>query len=262
MNPNIYFQPSFNPTIQQQVPLQITHYPIIQPVPRHIFVNSTPSTFIAPPVEAPLKLERTQIGNVSEPIMNMYDQPFYATRAINISTPVFQFKRLYLDFDKAVSDPMLTLNPRRLQFIPTNVWLNDNISFGALVATFFRKRNSMHCKFTNKLYNALKISTFLPELIPLVGIEWVTDNVFRVHRANFARLLGVKAIEGGLFHQQGNFPSHGFYELSFSESDELSRMFGFGPVDLSQYRFITHNSGAFRRTSTEEELENCRWNGK
>ncbi|OHS93286.1 hypothetical protein TRFO_11901 [Tritrichomonas foetus] len=190
-----------------------------------------------------------------------------SNRMLNISTPIFQVRKPSMmmnsfDFERVATNPMVTINPKKLQFIPADVWQNENISFGVLVATFFRKRNSMHCKFSNKLYNALKISSFFPDFIPIVGIEWVTDSVFRVHRAAFARLLGVRAIEGGLFHQQGNFPSHGFYELSFTESDELSKMYGYGPVDLSQYRFITHSTGLFRRSSTEIDLEKCKWNGK
>lgn len=130
------------------------------------------------------------------------------------------------------------------------------------MATFFRKRNSMHCKFPFKLFNALKLTQNCPEFLPHVGVEWVTDSVFRVHRAAFARLLGVKTIEGGLFHQQGNFPSHGFVELPFDVSDCISREAGLGPADLSQVRFMRHSAGLFVRQSTERDLESCKWNGK
>ncbi|OHS97913.1 hypothetical protein TRFO_35789 [Tritrichomonas foetus] len=185
-------------------------------------------------------------------------------RSINTSTPVFLVRKAIqaMEFDKVVADHTITINPKRMDFIPASAWQNENVAFGVLVTTFFRKRNSMHCKFPNKIFNALKLSSFMPEFIPHIGVEWVTETVFRVDRVAFARLLGVRAIEGGLFHQQGNFPSHGFYELPFAESDQLSRTYGFGPADLSQVRFMTHSSGMFKRSSTEMDIEKCKWNGK
>lgn len=43
---------------------------------------------------------------------------------------------------------------------------------------------------------------------------WVKDTVFKVDKCVFGRLLGIKSYDGGLFHSQGNFPSHGFRELT------------------------------------------------
>ena len=182
----------------------------------------------------------------------------------NASFPLFPVPRPIeeMDFDKMCLDPSVTVRPRLMQFIPAAAWTAEPVSFGLLVSTFWRKRNSMHCKFPYKLYNALKLTQFCPEFIPHIGVEWVTDSVFRVNRVAFARLLGVRTIEGGLFHQQGNFPSHGFVELPFEESDRLSRECGMGPADLSQVRFMTHQSGEFVRQSTEDDLEKCRWNGR
>jgi hypothetical protein len=108
----------------------------------------------------------------------------------------------------------------------------------------------------------LKLSEACPEFQEHLGIQWVTDEIFRVHRTNFARLIGVKTVEGGLFHQQGNFPSHGFVELSFVESDAISRAKGFGPCDLSVVRFMRHATGGFGRYSTEASLQDrCKWSG-
>ena len=193
------------------------------------------------------------------PLMNLHQG-----RIRNSSQPLFAVRRPIesMDFDEICLDPSVTINPQQLQFIPAAAWPPENISFGLLVSTFFRKRNSMHCKFPYKLYNALKMTQFCPEFTPHVGVEWITDSVFRVHRVIFARLLGVRTVDGGLFHQQGNFPSHGFLELPFEESDRISRANGLGPADLSQVRFMTHSSGQFVRQSTEADLGKCRWNGK
>lgn len=177
------------------------------------------------------------------------------------SLPRFNIRRSIetMSFEDLCSDPTITINPHHLQFIPSTSWSNDSISFGLLLATFFRKRNSSNCTFPYKLYNALRLATCCPEFIPHTGIQWVTDNIIRVDRVIFARLIGVKTIEGSLFHQQGNFPSHGFEELSFQESNELSHNLGFGPADLSVVRFVRHEKGGFTRNSNEADLEKLKW---
>ena len=205
-------------------------------------------------------LRSTEIDPIRPPVQ--VPRPF--GRAHTVSQPSFLLQKPVgaLDFDKVCLDASITVNPRRLQFVPARAWPNEAVPFGILVATFFRKRNSMHCKVPFKLFNALKLTQQCPEFLPHVGVEWTTDTVFRVHRAAFARLLGVKTVEGGLFHQQGNFPSHGFLELPFDESDRISRAAGLGPADLSQVRFMTHATGRFHRQSTEEDLEMCKWNAR
>jgi hypothetical protein len=166
-----------------------------------------------------------------------------------------------VSFEEVCADPTVVLNPKGLGFIPFSAWPGDSITFGQLVNTFFRRRNSVHCKFPCKVFNALKLSEACPDFRQHLGIQWVTDEIFRVHRTNFARLIGVKTVEGGLFHQQGNFPSHGFVELPFAESDNISRAHGFGPCDLSVVRFMKHATGGFERNSSEASLENCKWSG-
>jgi hypothetical protein len=185
------------------------------------------------------------------------------SRGLNISTPLFHWPLSIeqMSFNEICSEPSLRLNPKQLGFIPVSEWSSDPTTFGQLVSVFFRKRNSPFCKFPYKLYNALKLSEAYPELRSHLGIEWVTDHVFRVHRVNFARILGVRTIEGGLFHQQGNFPSHGFVELGFAESDQLSREYGFGKCDLCVVRFVRHAQGLFARFSTEANLQHCKWTG-
>ncbi|OHT14179.1 hypothetical protein TRFO_43160 [Tritrichomonas foetus] len=182
-------------------------------------------------------------------------------RPIGSSLPTFNLRHpvQHMSFEEVCSDNSITLNPDRLHFIPVNSWNSESITFGQLVASFFRKRNSTYCKFPFKLYNALKITEYLPEFIPHIGVQWATDSIIKVDREPFARLIGVKTIEGGLFHQQGNFPSHGFMELPFKESDQLSRSLNFGPADLSVVRYVTHMAGKFVKGCTQKDLDQCRW---
>ncbi|KAH0788351.1 hypothetical protein GPJ56_007825 [Histomonas meleagridis] len=183
------------------------------------------------------------------------------TRNVVASMPRFQIRKPIseMTFDEFINDSSITINPYELGFIPKTAWENEQVPFGSIVSSFFRKRNSSQTKFTYKLYNALKLSEKMPEFIPHIGIEWATDTIIRVHREAFARLLGVKTIEGSLFHQQGNFPSHGFTELSFRDSDNLSRALNWGPADLSVVRFVTHSTGKFTKNSTEKDLKLCKW---
>jgi hypothetical protein len=77
-----------------------------------------------------------------------------------------------------------------------------------------------------------------------------------VDKTVFGRLLKIKAIDGSLSHEQGNFPSEGFVELF--ESDAIAEC----PPHLlvgvdyeavrQQYRVVT-------RDCASADIENCRW---
>ncbi|OHT01484.1 hypothetical protein TRFO_31668 [Tritrichomonas foetus] len=190
---------------------------------------------------------------------------FSHDRTVANSSPMFSIKAQPISsmtFEEVCTDPHVVLNPARLGFIPSTMWSNDTISFGYLASTFFRRRNSATSKFPHKLYNALKLSECYPDFIKHLGIQWVTNDVFRVDRVAFARLLGVKSIEGGLFHQQGNFPSHGFVELSYQESEKISMEHGLGHADLSQVRFLKSYQGNFTKFSNEEDIAEFKWSAK
>jgi hypothetical protein len=136
-----------------------------------------------------------------------------------------------LSFDDACTSMSFSVHPRRLGLIPRDAWPDHAIPLGVLIASFFQKRNSKHCKFPYKLYNALLITDQCPHLYRHLGIRWLTDEVLVVEKFVFARLLGLRSVDGGLFHQQGNFPSHGFTELSFQEAQEVAAANGAGGVD-------------------------------
>jgi hypothetical protein len=167
------------------------------------------------------------------------------------------------DFDSVCSDVDITFNPRQLGFIPAHGWTDSRRHFGDLVTEFFRKKSSSNSRFLHKLYNALKIYESDPFYGEFVGVEWLTDTVIKVEKAKFARLLGIKSVDGSLFHQQGNFPSHGFVEVSPMEARKLVPPAALIGVDFDDVRLVVHQSGEFRRGCGSDIEERCRWiNGR
>jgi hypothetical protein len=154
-----------------------------------------------------------------------------------------------------LEDPALTLNPCRLGFIPKALWSDDEITFGALVRSFFQRRNVSVGRFGHKLFNALRISNECPGLRRHLGVEWISPRVLRVEKRAFARLLNIKVIEGGLFHRQGNFPSHGFVEVSRNDlpADVLRE------ADQDKIKFVTHGEGLFTKDVQGETIDGWKW---
>jgi hypothetical protein len=161
------------------------------------------------------------------------------------------------DFQRALKDPLLTVNPFRLGFIPKSLWPNQEVSFGALVCSFFQRRNTSSGRFAHKLFNALRIASECPDLRRHLGVEWVSSRVLRVDKRVFARLLAIKVVEGALFHRQGDFPSHGFVEVT-GENSEMMAEFS-GGFDQDNVRYFIHGEGLFTRESTDQEIGNCKW---
>ena len=81
----------------------------------------------------------------------------------------------------------------------------------------------------------------------------------KIDKRIFARLLGIKTIDGSLFHQQGNFPSHGFVELNEKEAAAEVSPEHLEGVDYETVRLLVHNPGIFTRDCTEEDIERCKW---
>jgi hypothetical protein len=76
-----------------------------------------------------------------------------------------------------------------------------------------------------------------------------------VQKMIFAQLLGVRTIDGSFFHQQGNFPSHGFVELAFPDAQVIAYECGIGEVDSTNMRFFKHGSGLFTRGSADLQIQ-------
>lgn len=162
-------------------------------------------------------------------------------------------------FNEVCEDRTRVLNPKRLGFIPSHIWEDKNITFGSLVKEFFWKKNNSNCRFYHKLFNALKMSEFDTFFIEFTGVEWLNDRILRVNKLIFARFLGIKSIDGSLFHQQGNFPSHGFFELTSKDAPMILSEQQLSNVDFETVRVLVHSSGIFVRNCTENDIEKCKW---
>lgn len=164
-------------------------------------------------------------------------------------------------YQAALNDQNLTVSPQALGFLPSNYWLNLDSTFGDLVTKFFQRKNNANCRFPHKLYNALAIVDQDPKMYNLLGVKWITNEIFKVDKLIFGRVLGISSIDGGLFHRQGNFPSHGFREVSSTELAELKNKFGaeLADVDQERIRLLYHEAKMFTKTSNEDSVTKCRW---
>ena len=162
-------------------------------------------------------------------------------------------------YKSALNDSQLTVSPQALGFLPSNYWLNLDSTFGDLVTKFFQRKNNANCRFPHKLYNALSIVEQNPNMYNLLGVKWVTDKVFKVDKLLFGRVLGISSIDGGLFHQQGNFPSHGFCEVTGQELEQLKANYDLSDVDQDRVRLLHHPGNLFSKTSDEDSVNRCKW---
>jgi hypothetical protein len=167
-------------------------------------------------------------------------------------------------FAEMCRNPNTILNPAALCFIPVIFWPNRDFAFGDLVYDFFQRKNSVNCRFLHKLYNALRISTISPTWAELVGVQWQAPFVIRVNKGQFARLLGIQTIDGGLFHQQGNFRTHGFAELNREQVLTYVPNLDLSQVDFDDVRLLVHEQGIFVKNCTERQLQEmqARMNGR
>jgi hypothetical protein len=150
------------------------------------------------------------------------------------------------------------LHPRDLGFLPLQ-WPDTPHTFGDLVRRFFQKRNSSHTRFLHKLFNALKIEEHEPVLYDGVGVKWVSDDLIQVDKHKFGRLLGIRSIDGSLFHKQGNFPSHGFVELTLGQAKRFLTTEALRRIDFENVRLLRHEPGVFVRGCGPDVDESCRW---
>jgi hypothetical protein len=164
-----------------------------------------------------------------------------------------------LAFQAAIANPSLVFSPQELRFLPSNYWLTMDANFGDLVTKFFQRKNNANCRFPHKLFNALALADHNPSLFSLIGVRWVTDRIFLADKFIFGRLLGINSIDGGLFHRQGNFPSHGFAEIAGGDLDQVRQRFGLTDVDQDRVRLLYHKGNMFSKTADEESVSGCKW---
>ena len=159
------------------------------------------------------------------------------------------------EFNRAMAEPTLTINPRKLGFIPDSIWQDEEVPFNRIVKDFFQRKNSATCRFIHKLYNAQRLTEHDPSFIPIVGVSWVSDKILKINRAVFAKLLMIKAVEGSLFNKQGNFPSHGFDEVEPGITRSM-----FPDFDFSLERLMIHREDHFVRGCSKNDVLLCKWN--
>jgi hypothetical protein len=210
-------------------------------------------SFEGPPRPLPSVVHSFPFGTFASPPVLPRLGVDHATALARLSVPETD------EFSRICTDPSVKLNPRRLGFIPSHFWQGRDLTFGELVTDFFQRKNNSNSRFSHKLYNALKISESSPTLAAFVGIGWVSDRILKVDKKAFARLLGIKTIDGSLFHQQGNFPSHGFVEVKSDEAVGKVPKSVLDTVDYDDVRLLTHQPGVFTQQSTEPAIDTCKW---
>ena len=160
------------------------------------------------------------------------------------------------------SDSLYTeerIDPHALHFIPENTWSQQMVSLQFLHDDYFGRKNNVNRRFEHKLWNALLITENFPDMTKLVGVTWATDTVIKVYKFPFAKLLNITAIDGGLFHKQGNFPRHGFVILNDVDAKEKVPKEQQEDVDFRDVMLITHASNCFTRQSSEALINQCKW---
>jgi len=164
------------------------------------------------------------------------------------------------EFMVACQSSALRFNPKQLGFIPSNLWVDRETDFSQTVSDFFRRKNNQNCRFIHKLYNGLRLVEADSMFLPFVGVSWLNASILKVDKVVFARLLGIRSIDGSLFHQQGNFPSHGFVEIGAGDVREMCPPdVDLSGIDFGNVRLVFHLEGVFTKGCTEAEIENCRW---
>jgi hypothetical protein len=112
---------------------------------------------------------------------------------------------------------------------------------------YFTRRNGLSRQFVFKLHNALRITMKFPQAYEFVGAIWVSPAVIKVNAPAFAALLGVKTVQGALFHKQGSFSRHGFTPVLRHGSADLTTASDCDDVDDYNVRLYTDRSRKFLR---------------
>jgi hypothetical protein len=78
---------------------------------------------------------------------------------------------------------------------------------------------------------------------------WLTQTVMKIHSQTFAQLLGIHAVQGGLFHKQGNFSRHGFRQVM--KDTQIIEGMNVDLLDVDDYlvRLFTDEHNRFSRDS-------------
>ena len=81
---------------------------------------------------------------------------------------------------------------------------------------------------------------------------WINENIIKVNSTIFANLLGIHAIQGGLFHKQGNFSRHNFTPVLKQNSIEINKLPNCEDVDDFSIRLFIDSQNRFSRDTPYE----------
>lgn len=235
-------------------PLDLFPMDELQPAIRHKRSDSVP---IAPPFFPTASPPVTHLPSANT-LWNFGARPNSRSSRKSFSDCSSADERQFFAF---CADQSLRFNPKKLGFIPETAWEDKEITFTEIVTDFFRRKNNANSRFSHKLFNALQLSEYDPVVYRnLVGVSWMNENILRVDKIAFAKLLGIKSVDGSFFHQQGNFPSHGFFEIG---KGDVARYcppdLDLTDVDFEDVRILIHMEGRFKRGCSESDIGNCRW---
>lgn len=76
---------------------------------------------------------------------------------------------------------------------------------------------------------------------------WIGPTLMKINSQTFAALLGIHAIQGGLFHKQGNFSRHGFQQIQKSSPHAMQLNLDLRDVDDYNIRLFTDQFNRFSR---------------
>jgi hypothetical protein len=151
------------------------------------------------------------------------------------------------------------IDPVALRFLPDSGWSQQMVSLHSLHDDYFGRKNNVNRRFENKLWNALRITAAFPNMTKLVGVVWVTDTIIKVYKFQFAKFLNIAAVDGGLFHKQGNFTRHGFVMVSDADARAKVPPEHLLDVDFREVLLLQHQHGLFTAMSSERSISTCRW---
>ncbi|OHT02325.1 hypothetical protein TRFO_07143 [Tritrichomonas foetus] len=126
-----------------------------------------------------------------------------------------------------------------------------------IITEFFRKKAGRKLTFQFKLFNALSLTLFYPDLYPYFGVQWISPNIFKVNKQIWSNVVSVKAVNGSLFNRQGAFPTHGFEQLKLEEIKENVIPGSLEGVDDDNVRIFRHKGKLFHIQSSINDLLNC-----
>lgn len=203
---------------------------------------------------------RTKFPSIKT-LTSMHDDidyiPEYNPENMNRVVPIEQL----IDNDaKNKKKLQLNIDPIALGLLPTEYWKSSCVPLLKVFTPFFPTRSTKKVRFEHKLWNALVLTRKYPDLLPIIGVSWVSQYIIKVNRVVFGNLLNVTRPSAALFNSQGLLLTHGFREVSKKEAIQSGVDLNLiDNVDESVIRLFTHTERFFGENSKKEDIAKCRW---